>query len=153
MIPYAEPGLLSEASLTSSSLCPEVAEPAEAKIDSCRPWGQPAREVHYGKLKLVCWKENGKLMCCPLSDLIWGVIVHTGTQWVSAGKKDPQPQHTPEDLFTLVIKGQKLTLANQSFYVQLYCMKNIIFHRTFPEHKSLKGNLFPFFSSTKIKSH
>ncbi len=51
MIPYAEPRLLLEASLTSSSLCPEAAEPAEDVIDSCRPLGQSAGEVHSGKLK------------------------------------------------------------------------------------------------------
>lgn len=59
MIPYAEPGLLSEASLTSSSLCPEAAEPAEDVIDSCRPRGQPAGEVHSGKLKLVGCSDGG----------------------------------------------------------------------------------------------
>lgn len=59
MIPYAEPGLLSEASLTSSSLCPEAAEPAEDVIGSCRPQGQPAGEVHSGKNKLVCCREGG----------------------------------------------------------------------------------------------
>lgn len=42
MNPYAEPGLLSEASLTSCTLCPEAAEPAEDVIDRCRPPGQPA---------------------------------------------------------------------------------------------------------------
>lgn len=42
MNPYAEPGLLSEASLTSSSLCSEAAERAEGVIDRCRPLGQPA---------------------------------------------------------------------------------------------------------------
>lgn len=42
MNPYAEPGLLSEASLTSSSPCPEAAEPAEDVIGRCRPLGQPA---------------------------------------------------------------------------------------------------------------
>lgn len=41
MIPCAEPGLLSEALLTISSLCPEAEEPAEDVIDSCRPLGQP----------------------------------------------------------------------------------------------------------------
>lgn len=59
MIPYAEPGLLSEASLTSSSLCPEVAEPAEVVIGSCRPRGQAAGEVHSGKCKLVRRSEGG----------------------------------------------------------------------------------------------
>lgn len=59
MIPYAELGLLSEASLTSSSLCPEAAEPAEDVIDSCRPRGQPVGEVHSGKLKLACCSNGG----------------------------------------------------------------------------------------------
>lgn len=71
MIPYAEPGLLSEASLTSSSQCPEAVEPAEAKIDSCRPWGQLAREVHYGKLKL-------KLVCCSGACLGSGGVKENG---------------------------------------------------------------------------
>lgn len=63
MIPYAEPGLLSEASLTSSSLCPEAPEPAESVIDSCRPWGQPAGEVHSGKLKFEVCRPEGEMGC------------------------------------------------------------------------------------------
>lgn len=54
MVPYAEPGLLSEASLTSSSPCPEAAEPAEDVIDSCRPRGQLVGELHSGKFKQAC---------------------------------------------------------------------------------------------------
>ena len=59
MIPYAEPGLLSEASLTSSSLCPEAAQPAEDVIDSCRPRGQLVEEVHSGKFKPVRCSDGG----------------------------------------------------------------------------------------------
>lgn len=59
MNPYAELGLNSEAFLTSSSLCPEAAEPAEGVIDKCRPTGSVDRmeEMHSGKAAPVYGME------------------------------------------------------------------------------------------------
>lgn len=104
MNPYAEPGLLSEASLTSSSLCPEAAEPAEDVIDRCRPPGQPAglERCILGSLRQstvalgVEASEGSGVAVCPLSDLTWGVVEHSGAWWTLAESQDSQPQQADE---------------------------------------------------------
>lgn len=75
MNPYAELGLISEASLTSSSLCPEAAEAAEGVIDRRRPAGSVGRieemlsgktcaSVWHGTMGVKAQKGNGSAVLC-----------------------------------------------------------------------------------------
>lgn len=59
------PGLLSEASLTSSFLCPEV--PARTVIDSCRPQGRQAGRGAFWDSGRGCWGFKGRWEVAILS--------------------------------------------------------------------------------------
>lgn len=62
-------------------------------------------------------KGIGKWCCCPLSDLSWGVMEHTGAQWVLATSPDPQPQHTRDELGTSLseTKGQRQVYIDKCY--------------------------------------
>lgn len=94
-------------------------------------------------------KGNGKWGCCPLPDLVGGVMEHTGAQWLFAGRQRPQPQHTQDEPGTYLSGGErpKFVLIDGGWYcfaLNFYCMK-ILFSTLLGESiKHWKGKVFPF---------